>query len=62
MLALGVVWWLPGSNAPTPDPLEFPSESIPATEFDTLLAEEDPDIYIWLADAPVATAAMGPRL
>ena len=33
-------------------PARARGESVPATEFDTLLAEEDPELYIWLADAP----------
>lgn len=60
VLALGLAWWMPGAQSPAPGGLELTGSPVPATEFDTLLSEEDPDLYIWLADAPVATAE-GPR-
>ena len=62
VLALGLAWWMPASNGPVTPPVESANESVPATEFDTLLAEEDTELYIWLADAPVATTRPGPRL
>jgi hypothetical protein len=31
-------------------------------ELDALVIEEDAELYAWLADAPVATAATGPQL
>lgn len=60
VLALGLAWWMPASQSPVPGGLEVTGAPVPASEFDTLLSEEDPDLYIWLADAPVATAE-GPR-
>lgn len=60
VLALGVAWWLPSSGTLAPDAPGLAVNPAPAAEFDTLLAEEDPELYIWLADAPVATAP-GPR-
>lgn len=62
VLALGVAWWLPSADTPAPDPSSLAVEPVAAGEFDVLLAEEDPELYIWLADAPVATATTGPRL
>ncbi|HEX4853867.1 hypothetical protein [Arenimonas sp.] len=60
VLALGVAWWLPSSGTLAPEEPDLSVAAVPAAEFDILLAEEDPELYIWLADAPVATAA-GPR-
>lgn len=62
VLALGVAWWLPSRESPVPDLPAFAGEPVPVTEIDALLAEEDPELYIWLADAPVATTSLGPRL
>lgn len=60
VLALGVAWWLPSSGTLAPGAPDLAVDPAPAAEFDTLLAEEDPELYIWLADAPVAIAP-GPR-
>lgn len=61
VLALGLAWWLPPAGAPAlPDTRVAGTDPVPTTELDALLAEEDPEVYLWLADAPVATA-MGPR-
>ncbi|GAB2491564.1 hypothetical protein [Arenimonas alkanexedens] len=56
VLALGLAWWMPTAPAPSMDADEFASTA-PVSDFDTLLAEEDPALYLWLADAPVATSA-----
>jgi len=61
VLALGLAWWMPTRDGLAPAPPAITGEPAVATEFDILLAEEDPELYIWLADAPVATSA-GPRL
>lgn len=57
VLALGLAWWLPQS-APVPAPADSGELAVNA-ELDALVIEEDPELYAWLADAPVAT---GPRL
>jgi hypothetical protein len=57
VLALGLAWWLPQSS-PVAAPADAGDVAINA-ELDALVIEEDPELYAWLADAPVAT---GPRL
>ena len=57
VLALGLAWWLPQSSPP-PTPVDAGEVAVNA-ELDALVIEEDPELYAWLADAPVAT---GPRL
>jgi hypothetical protein len=57
VLALGLAWWLPQSS-PTPAPVDAGELAVNA-ELEDLVIEEDPELYAWLADAPVAT---GPRL
>lgn len=57
VLALGLAWWLPQS-VPAPAPVDAGELAVNA-ELDALVIEEDPELYAWLADAPVAT---GPRL
>lgn len=50
VLALGLAWWLPGRDAPSPaDPGALASEDLEA-----LVVAEDAELYAWLADAPVA--------
>lgn len=61
VLALGIAWWLPGQGPQALLPPDIAADVAPAAEFDTLLAGEDPELYLWLADAPVAAGA-GPRL
>jgi ferric-dicitrate binding protein FerR (iron transport regulator) len=59
VLALGLAWWLPpGSTQPAPASSGLASNA----EIEALLADEDPELYDWLADAPVATRPPGPRL
>jgi hypothetical protein len=54
-LALGIAWWLP-PPAPTAAPALSDQQ-----EIDLLLAsDEDPELYAWLADAPVATGGEMP--
>lgn len=61
VLALGVAWWMPRPGTPpVPDTRVAGADLVQTTELDALLAEEDPEVYLWLADAPVATAT-GPR-
>ena len=57
VLALGLAWWLPSSSV-SPLPTDTGELAVNA-ELDALVIEEDPELYAWLADAPVAT---GPRL
>ena len=57
VLALGLAWWLPPSS-PVTLPADAGEVALNA-ELDALVIEEDPELYAWLADAPVAT---GPRL
>jgi hypothetical protein len=57
VLALGLAWWLPPSS-PVSAPADAGELAVNA-ELDALVIEEDPELYAWLADAPVAT---GPRL
>lgn len=58
VMALGLAWWMPQRTATAPD-----GQAITATdaEIDGLIADEDPELYAWLADAPVATHARGPQ-
>lgn len=58
VLALGLAWWMPQR------PASAPTDSATAaadSEIDSLMTEEDPDLYAWLADAPVATHRGGPQ-
>lgn len=58
VLALGLAWWMP------PRPAGVPANTAAAaaeTEIDGLMTEEDPELYAWLADAPVATHRGGPQ-
>ena len=58
VLALGLVWWMP------PLPGTAPAGATVAAadaEIDGLMTEEDPELYAWLADAPVATHRGGPQ-
>ncbi|WP_146908914.1 hypothetical protein [Arenimonas daejeonensis] len=57
VLALGLAWWLPQPTA-VPMPSDTDELAVNA-ELDSLVIDEDPELYAWLADAPVAT---GPRL
>lgn len=57
VLALGLAWWLP-QRAAVPMPADAGELAVNA-EIDALVIEEDPELYAWLAEAPVAT---GPRL
>ena len=56
VLALGVAWWMPRSPEATPE-----TTAITATdaEIDSLMTDEDAELYAWLADAPVATRSGG---
>ena len=59
VLALGLAWWAP---TPAPQvPADDPVAEVSAAEIDALVIEEDAELYAWLADAPVATVAVGPR-
>ncbi len=58
VLAVGLAWWMPPSTTALPDP---PGIAAADLEIDGLIAEEDPELYAWLADAPVATHARGPQ-
>lgn len=58
-LALGLAWWLPQRAAVAP---ADPAVAVGTAELDALVIEEDAELYAWLAEAPVATAAAGPQL
>jgi len=57
-LALGLAWWMPQRPGAAP-----PAGQVTASdaEIDGLISDEDPDLYAWLADAPVATRRRGPQ-
>ncbi len=58
LLALGLAWWMP----PGQTVASFgPEDAAAASQLDGLMIEEDPDLYAWLADAPVATGKDGQR-
>jgi ferric-dicitrate binding protein FerR (iron transport regulator) len=58
LLAVGIVWWQP---APGPAPVTAVAAVSDQQEIEQLLAsDEDPELYAWLADAPVATAGDRP--
>lgn len=48
VLALGLAWWLP------PRPAADAGDALSGTEIDELVLAEDADLYVLLADAPVA--------
>lgn len=52
VLALGLAWWVP--QRPASPPAGAPTAAADA-EIEGLMTEEDPELYSWLADAPVAT-------
>lgn len=58
VLALGLAWWMPTRPGTTP---EATQAVVTDAEIDGLMAEEDPELYAWLADAPVATHARDPQ-
>lgn len=60
VLALGLAWWLPRQPAPAPAGAITAAATTDA-EIEGLMSEEDPEVYAWLADAPVATGARGPQ-
>lgn len=59
VLALGLAWWSPTPPA-TPGTSQEGAVLVDA-EIEVLV-EEDPELYAWLAEAPVAVMATGPRL
>ena len=60
VLALGLAWWLPQRTVMPP--ATDPALAASTAELDALVIEEDAELYAWLAEAPVATAAQGPGL
>lgn len=50
VLALGLAWWLP------PRPGADAGDALSGQEIDELVLAEDADLYVLLADAPVATS------
>ena len=58
VLALGLAWWMPPRPAVAPDVITVTASD---EEIDGLMAEEDSELYAWLADAPVATRAGSPQ-
>jgi hypothetical protein len=59
VLALGIAWWSP---APTTVPGTIEITGLAAEPEADLLVDEDPELYAWLAEAPVAVMSEGPRL
>jgi len=51
VLAVGLVWWLPRDNTPA----HIAPVAIEAAQ-DAYIADEDAEVYTWLAEAPVATS------
>ena len=67
VLALGLAWWWPREAAPPQAPLAPVAMHAPAAVADAeepVLAEadENADLYAWLAEAPVATEPEEHRL
>jgi len=64
VLALGLAWWWPRETNPGPAPVAATTASAPATADEPVLAEadDDADLYAFLADAPVAADAPGHHL
>lgn len=58
VLALGLAWWMP--QRPDVAPAATTISSADA-DIEGLMTEEDPELYAWLADAPVATRSRGPQ-
>jgi hypothetical protein len=58
VLALGLAWWTPESPV---GPGVIDGGIAADAEIDALV-DEDPELYAWLAEAPVAVMATGPRL
>ena len=58
VLALGLAWWMPQPPASVSDGADVTATD---TDIDGLIGEEDPELYAWLADAPVAIHARGPQ-
>ena len=58
VLALGLAWWMPPTPSALPDETGIAASD---SEIDGLIADEDPELYAWLADAPVATRTRGPQ-
>lgn len=63
VLALGLAWWMPQRPATTPAGAATTAATgaDAAIEIEGLMIEEDPELYAWLADAPVATRTGGPQ-
>ena len=59
VLAVGVSWW---SLQPATTTGVEPTTALTPSEIDALVAEEDAELYAWLAEAPVAIAGTGPNL
>jgi hypothetical protein len=55
VLALGLAWWMPPRPATTPAAEPTVATAGTDAEIEGLMTEEDPELYSWLADAPVAT-------
>ncbi len=63
VLALGLAWWMPQPPATVPDAggISATDAQVEGPDIDGLITEEDPELYAWLADAPVAIHARGPQ-
>lgn len=61
VLALGLTWWMPQRPVTAPAATAGAETSASDAEIEGLMADEDTELYAWLADAPVATRARGPQ-
>jgi hypothetical protein len=62
VLALGLAWWMPTRFGAAPAPAPAPAAiATAAASDDALISAEsdDPDLYAWLAEAPVAADDAG---
>jgi hypothetical protein len=64
VLALGLAWWWPQHGTPAPAPVAATAATVDASADEPVLAEadDDADLYAFLADAPVAADAQEHRL
>jgi hypothetical protein len=60
VLAVALAWWLP-KDAGRVEPA-LATTAATTAELDALVVDEDPELYAWLAEAPVATGNGSPNL
>jgi hypothetical protein len=62
VLALGLAWWWPHAAAKPQAPVAATRASADTEEPVLAEADDDADLYVFLADAPVAAESPGQRL